>query len=439
MTRDLRLYLLVVVLPAILLVVGGIRLVSLESARARAAVQTELDDRARQLAHGLVQQLKAVGFDGRAHLKPPRPPHGSPRSEGQPPRRGFGLWRRRPSEPCCDHDLPDDVRAQLVAAVQAAHAAKEPSRAAQKVEIRHRCGCTVVADGDPIGGRIVGTASLKPLLPAYSVVVAPHGGDDEVAMGLRAQATFAAILFLLLFGTLAAGVMLLVRAARRAREEARQQTDFLSNVSHELKTPLTSISMFAELLASGTLDDAARAKALSTLVHESKRLGGQIDGLLEFARLERRTRTYRLEDFDLAELADECVAALAPSFPKGLTLVNAGGAPVRADREAVRRILDALLENAAKYAADAGPVTVMVRGTSAAVADVGAGLAASDARHVFERFWRADNSVTRTTGGAGLGLAIAQELATGMGGALTVAPNAPHGCIFELKLKAAHG
>lgn len=67
MTRDLRLYLLVVVLPAILLVVGGIRLVSLESARARAAVQAELDDRARQLAHGLVQQLKAVGFDGRAH------------------------------------------------------------------------------------------------------------------------------------------------------------------------------------------------------------------------------------------------------------------------------------------------------------------------------------------------------------------------------------
>ena len=155
--------------------------------------------------------------------------------------------------------------------------------------------------------------------------------------------------------------MLLVRAARRAREEARQQTDFLSNVSHELKTPLTSISMFAELLASGTLDDAARAKALSTLVRESKRLGGQIDGLLEFARLERRTRTYRLEDFDLAELADECVAALAPSFPKGLTLVNAGGAPVRADREAVRRILDALLENAAKYAADAGPVTVTVQ------------------------------------------------------------------------------
>lgn len=197
--------------------------------------------------------------------------------------------------------------------------------------------------------------------------------------------------------------------------------------------------MFAELLASGTLDDAARAKALSTLVHESKRLGGQIDGLLEFARLERRTRTYRLEDFDLAELADECVAALAPSFPKGLTLVNAGGAPVRADREAVRRILDALLENAAKYAADAGPVTVTVRGTSAAVADVGAGLAASEARHVFERFWRADNSVTRTTGGAGLGLAITQELATGLGGTLTVAPNAPHGCIFELKLKAAHG
>lgn len=438
MTRDLRVYLLVVVLPAILLVAGGIRLISLERARARASIQADLDAHAQQVARAVLQDLKACARNGRPLTVPPRPPRG----DAPPPERGRGLWRRRPVEPCAEHNLPEAVRTCLVAAVARAHEAKEPSRAAEKVEIRHRCGCTVVTDGAPITGQIVGTASLKPLLPAYSVVVAPRGGDDAVALGLRAQAMFAAILFLLLFGTLAAGVTLLVRAARRARDEARQQTDFLSNVSHELKTPLTSISMFAELLAAGTLDAAARAKALATLVRESRRLGGQIDGLLEFARLERRARVYRLETVDLAALAADCVAALAPSFPQGLTLVDAGPAPVRADREAVRRILDALLENAAKYAAAAGPVTVTVRGASAAVADVGAGLAASEARHVFERFWRADNSLTRTTGGAGLGLAIARELAVGMGGALTVAPNAPHGCIFTLTLppeEAAHG
>lgn len=440
MSRDIKIYLLIVVLPAMLLVAGGIRLVSLERERARAMAVEALDAKASELARQIAEKIREKGCQCR-DAKPPRAPHRTRDGEERDRR----WWRPRGRKPhengCRFHELPPEVCAAIREVIDS-----QDQPLSRIVEVRHGCGCPVISGCDvPITGAIYGSAPIKPMLPSYSVCVAPVGGDAAVALDACAQAMFAAILVFLLFGTMAAGVVLLVRAARRAKAEARAKTDFLSNVSHELKTPLTSIAMFAEMLEKGALPAEAATKASATISRESKRLGRLIDGLLEYARLEKGARKYENAEFALMPLLEDAVAAFTHSFPHGISISaeSSSDITVVADRDATRRILDCLLENAAKYAPDS-PVelkTSQLDGGRACicVSDSGPGISEQDASHIFERFWRADNSVTRSTGGAGLGLAIARELAVGMGATLTYRPNSPSGASFLLVFGALDG
>lgn len=440
MSRDIKIYLLIVVLPAMLLVAGGIRLVALERERARAMAVETLDAKASELARQIAAKIREKGCQCR-DAKPPRGPH-RPHDGEERDRRWWGRRGRKPGENGCRfHELPPEVCATIREVIDS-----QEQTLSCIVEIRHGCGCSVFSGCEtPITGAIFGSAPIKPMLPSYSVCVAPAGGDAAVALDACAQAMFAAILAFLLFGTMAAGVVLLVRAARRAKAEARAKTDFLSNVSHELKTPLTSIAMFAEMLEKGGLPADAARTAAATISRESKRLGRLIDGLLEYARLDKGARKYEIAEIALKPVLEDAVAAFAPSFPQGISISadSSSDAIVAADRDATRRIIDCLLENAAKYAPDS-PVELKMAPMEdgricVCVSDTGPGISEQDARHIFERFWRADNSVTRSTGGAGLGLAIARELAAGMGAALSYRPNSPSGAAFSLVFGASAG
>lgn len=410
MTREIKLYLLVVVLPAVLLTAGGIRLVVLESARARAAVRENLDAKAAEIASSALEALKAAGIE-RGKF-PRRDPHKPP-----PPRGRF--WKDSPR--CRRHELPPQTQTILESEIEKACGSDV------EAELRHACGCTVIPGGAEIAGGVTGSASLKPVLPDYFIFTAPVGGDAAVAGGIRNQAFLSGILVFLLLASFAGGTALLVRSAKKARDEARRQTDFLSNVSHELKTPLTSITMFAEMLSSDSLDAARREKALKVIGKESRRLGDLIDSLLDFARLERGKAKFAVAKVDLLEIS--CEAAEA----SGAAVEVSGSGEAMADAGAVRRVLDCLLENAAKYAAGC-KVEITVADGEVALSDAGPGIAPADRKRIFERFWRGDNSVTRTAGGTGLGLAIARSLARGMGGDLKFKPNSPCGATFILEL-----
>ena len=423
MTKDIKLHILAVVLPAVVLAAGGIRLVVLEGSRARTAVQERLDAVSADLARRVVESFKEKGISPR-RAKPPQ--HGE-RERRIPLRR----------EECREHILPPDLRPAIQDMLTDENVLPEDLCA----ELRHICGCLVQGGGGKITGRTQGRTSLKPYLPDYFVCVAPRGGDEAVAGSVKTQIFLVSILGLLFMGTFAAGTALLWRSAKAAREEARRKTDFISNVSHELRTPLTSIAIFAEMLAEGGLDANAAARAAATMAKESKRLASMIDSLLAFARLERGTAKFAIENCELKPLLEDAAAAFAPSLPNGIS-VNAEDICIRTDPAALRRILDNLLENAAKYASSAPvKISAYADGKFAVVdvADEGAGIPATEAKHVFERFWRGDDSVTRTAGGTGLGLAIAHDTALALGGGLSLAANRPHGCIFTLKMPMAGG
>lgn len=243
----------------------------------------------------------------------------------------------------------------------------------------------------------------------------------------------------LMFLSLVSGGWLLVRAARRSRQEAMRQTDFVSNVSHEFKTPLTTICLCAELAQDEGMDFERRKKALSAVVTEAERLKRLVLNALDFSRLEKNRRRYDLARLDFAEIVREVCATHAVRFADGRLRVPKGECFATADADALRQIIANLLDNAVKYA-PRGSVEVRVESVGGrarvAVADNGPGLSHEALRHAFDRFWRDDNSVTRETGGSGLGLAIARGLARGMGGDLTAANRDGGGAVFTLELRS---
>ena len=214
-------------------------------------------------------------------------------------------------------------------------------------------------------------------------------------------------------------------------------TDTFRNNQVELRKG--TICLCAELAQDEGLSPERRQKALKAIVAESNRLKSLVLNALDFSRLERNRRDFHPEAADLAVLAREAAEPLRERFQAGLELPT-GPCPACVDHSAFRQVVVILLDNAAKYAAAGGPVTVETEvglgRVELRVLDRGPGLSREALRHVFDRFWRGDNATTSETGGSGLGLAIARGLANGMGGTLGVVVRPSGGLVFTLRLPA---
>ncbi len=251
----------------------------------------------------------------------------------------------------------------------------------------------------------------------------------------------------LLFVILLVGGLLLVRAARRAREESERKTTFIDNLSHELKVPLAVVRMKAERLLDGKIADPAKLQAAyRTIADENGEVIRQVDDLLDLVRTGKGTRRYARSTFDLNSAVRDAVSALRDRFAQdGLAVTLAdGNVRVNADADAVRQIVRNLLDNAAKYAAEKGRVDVEVSHADGwarvTVSDHGDGVPPDQRERIFERFYRIDNDLTRTTGGTGIGLSLARCFARDMGGDVTVAARPGGGSIFTLELpEETHG
>ncbi len=216
----------------------------------------------------------------------------------------------------------------------------------------------------------------------------------------------------------------------RARQLERQ---FLLSISHDLRTPLTSIRGYAEAIADGAVPDVGRAA--SVVVAEAARLERLIRDLLDLAYLDARRFSLRPEALDLSAVVHQAVEALSyEAEAAGLALgVDTGARPVAivADGDRLAQIVANLVSNALKYAAGEILVSARVVAHSGgyvaelSVADDGPGIAAEDLPHIFERLYTSDRRPSRAARGTGLGLAIVAELTEAMGG--TVAAESPTG------------
>lgn len=252
------------------------------------------------------------------------------------------------------------------------------------------------------------------------------------------------LLVAVLLVTVATGGTVVLRTLSAEMRLARQKTTFVVNVSHELKTPLTSIRLFAEMLLQHRQpDEARRDDYLRTMVSEAERLSRLVDNVLTFSRRDADNPDCIKERLNLADLVRETVEQLRPHLVlHGFSLrVEAPEMLlVQGHAEGLRQVLMNLLSNAEKYSEDRREVTVIVcsEGDEAVVevADRGIGVPPSQAARIFEEFYRGDDSLTSTRRGTGLGLSIARHIARKHGGDVTFRPRDGGGSVFSLRIPA---
>ena len=214
----------------------------------------------------------------------------------------------------------------------------------------------------------------------------------------------------------------------------RQQRQLVADASHELRTPLTSLRTNLELLARGHPTDAAERQAvLADLVTQMERLTTLVADLIDLARDEEAALP--IEDLRLDELVADALAGVRGRYPRVTFTLSSEPSVVQGVRSRISRAVTNLLDNAGKWSPAGGVVEVNVTAGEVSVRDHGPGVAAEDAPHVFDRFWRASSA--RHLPGSGLGLSIVKDVAEKHGGTVTFEPAAGGGARFRLRLGAA--
>ena len=246
------------------------------------------------------------------------------------------------------------------------------------------------------------------------------------------------------FLVVVAGVIIVTVAAERERRLAMLKSKFVANVSHELKTPLSLVRMFAELLATGRVrDDAKRQQYLSIIVRESERLSALIENVLDFARVERGKAAYHFDEDSVGDVVTRAVDAYRYRGElEGVEIrleVEPGLPTTMLDEHALELAIANLMDNAVKYAKEGKTIDVCVRRCGARtieirVTDHGPGIPREEQRRVFERFVRGKGARDKHVRGSGIGLALVQHIARSHGGHARVESEFGKGASFFLSL-----
>jgi signal transduction histidine kinase len=254
------------------------------------------------------------------------------------------------------------------------------------------------------------------------------------------------LLIAVLLLSIGIGSWLIVIDLKRQLTLARQKTDFVSNVSHELKTPLTSIRMFSELLAEGRVEDPEKRQSyLQIISAESSRLTRLINNVLDFSRMERGEKKYDLRKLDLVALLRETAETYRPHLEAaGVTFhceLPETLLEVKADRDALAQVVVNLLSNAEKYSGSHKEISLEierrhepVQHVEVRVLDRGLGVPQGCAGKIFEKFYRAHDSLSSGIQGSGLGLSLARQIARAHGGDVVYQPREGGGSCFSLRL-----
>lgn len=258
------------------------------------------------------------------------------------------------------------------------------------------------------------------------------------------QLTVGLIVLVLVLAIIVGGWLIFSDLNRQVKL-ARQKTDFVSNVSHELKTPLTSIRIFSELLTTGkSIATEKQQNYLKIIASEANRLTRLINNILDFSRMERGEKNYDMQNCDLVKIVEDIVTNYKPHLEANGFQLNfentESSCIVKADRDAIGQIILNLLSNAEKYGGKTQQIDIRVScppdqaKVRVSILDRGDGVPKGCEEKIFEKFFRAHNSLNSGIQGSGLGLTLARRIARSHGGDIDYEPRKGGGSIFTLEL-----
>ena len=358
----------------------------------------------------------------------------------------FMVWRRLPQDPqlvfgarlsmskitegiMAKLELPDDLRETIAIAVLNENA--EPVAlipAAVQANWRRPFVATEIGEA----------------LPHWEAAVYLLNPAVVTAAASSVRWTIGALLGVLLM-LIIAGCIVVAMALQRRMTLARQQTDFVSNVSHELKTPLTSIRMFSEMLAEGRVkSDEKRARYLHIITGEANRLTRLINNVLDFSRSEKLATGFRRERIDLCQLLDDTLEMLRPRLEdREFEIVRVGlNGPIwiLGDADALSQVFVNILSNAEKYSLERKQLEIELRsranGFEVLFKDRGNGFPSEASETIFNEFYRAPEVVKKGAQGSGLGLTLSRRIVDAHDGQLTGRNRTGGGSVFRVWLPA---
>jgi len=287
------------------------------------------------------------------------------------------------------------------------------------------------------GERAAVRASGESQLP-WNIYIASAAG---AAPNVSASRRFLVIGTIVMVVFLVAGTYFIARAIRREMEVSRMQSEFVSAVSHEFRSPLTSIRQLSEMLLAGRVPSEDRRHVYhSTLVRETQRLQRLVEALLNFGRMEAKARQYHFEEMQAAALARRVAAEFENEVAAGrvIDLVGNGDCGFEADPEALKVAVRNLVDNALKYSPATAPVTLEwgVEGDRVAirVRDRGAGVAPEERKRIFGKFVRGTAAAAGNVKGSGVGLAMVRHIVDAHGGEILLDSQVGEGSTFTVLL-----
>jgi signal transduction histidine kinase len=347
-----------------------------------------------------------------------------PRGEGQPV---LAVWTGGPDRPVAWLAPPAEMGALL-----------DPAWAAQ-----HLTATIYDPDGQRLfGPELSNSVTLTPgetRLPFLLRLTFQPGQEDTGAWRSRRTLLMAGLLFT--FALMLSAAYGLQRATAREMALVRQQSDFVSAVSHEFRTPITSMRHLTELLTSNSVPTEARkSQYYELLARETERLHRLVESLLSFGRMQAGSYAWRLEAADTGDLVRGVVEEFRrepQSRDREVVCEAEAGLPrIQADREALSRAVSNLLENAGKYSDPGTPIRVVARRSGGAVhisvEDHGAGIPPEEQAKVFERFVRGAEARRAGIRGIGVGLALVKSVAEAHGGSVLLRSEPGRGSTFTL-------
>lgn len=305
-----------------------------------------------------------------------------------------------------------------------------------------RAGQPVFTSQPLAGAERILTVNFGEALPAWRVALyQPDGVSPREAV--RRQTMIFTAVFMLLLAVIVLGVGATYRVVRRESEMARLKSDFVANVSHDLKTPLSLIRMFAETLELGRVtDEATRREYYGVITRESERLSRLIDNVLDFSRIEGGRQRYDIFPSAVEPLVQQVLEAFRYPLAQHGFKVDVAIEPdlpeVPLDPAAVKQAVANLVDNAIKYSGERRRLSVSVRRAGSEVlievADEGIGIPPSEVQRIFEKFYRVGRSETQGRRGSGVGLALVKHIIDAHGGRVSVDSWPGAGSRFALHL-----